>query len=255
MGDLRDLNVVEREAVRFLRDPIDAVQGNAHRTHSLIGAVVDAIRGEAANRGKLAPRVVIQLLNRASNDLRCASMLADVGYSAQAATLCASLMEAVLAAGYVAGDEAAARQWLGHKDARSTFEKVWPMVEARFRDYPKAVAKVYSVYTQLCMVKHVNPLIESKMGAEPGEEGVALTNGPDTSENAIRMSWFAVSQGCRMAALAITPAVDALVPLAEHERLGAGFVEVLEACKELDREAERRWAPEEAASRGEAPSS
>lgn len=62
---------------------------------------------------------------------------------------------------------------------------------------------MYSQYQQLCMPKHLNPIVERSRGYKLDGNAVQFKPGPDTSELAIRHGWYALERASRFANLAL----------------------------------------------------
>jgi hypothetical protein len=234
------LDAREREAKRILFVALDGPQRLVCSTHVLIGEVAMRIYQREENKRRFAARVCIQLLSRASNDLRCASGVVDYGYPAQAATICGSMYEAALAAAYIGGDEDLAREWLRHDDPTKNFRPTWELAAVIGNGDEEITKDVYSVYRSLCVPKHVNPLAASRMGVEMIEGVPFLRNGPDTSEFALYVSWDALVEGCRAVASALAYVAAALLDVPDRDALTPMIAGVLEHCRQL-REAIARW--------------
>jgi len=242
-----NLNAAERKANRILTAALDGPQRLAYSTHLLIGEVAVRIRQREGNQKRYAARVCIQLLHRASNDLRCASQVMFHGYPAQGATICASLYEAVLAAAYIGADEDLAREWLQHDDEKNKFRPVIELAAIIGKGDEGITAKVYSVYRSLCMPKHVNPVTEVLMGVELIEGVPFLRNGPDTSEFAIFISWRALVDSCRTVLFALDRVAKALLDATDIEALQAPLMSAAEHCHRLSVEFIARWGGEDKA--------
>ena len=217
----KDLYAAELAAQNLLTVALSGPQRLTNAAHLLIGDLVEALRAREGNRSKRSVHVVIQLLNRASNDLRCAAQIAHHGYSAQAATIVSSLYESALTAAYIGADEVLAYEWLGHENTHRSFRPAWDLATVIGGADEAKTKLVYAVYQGLCMPKHINPIVESQMGVEMIDGVPFLRNGPDTSEFARHVAFFSLVMGCRLIAFSIAHLVDALLDPVVGERFRA----------------------------------
>lgn len=61
----------------------------------------------------------------------------------------------------------------------------------------------YAAYSQLCMAKHLNPLLQATRGFRVEANRVLVVTGPDTSQESVSLAWFALEHS---AGLALTAA-------------------------------------------------
>ncbi len=151
--------------------------------------------------------VATKLLLRLSNDLRGIDLCAMHGYPAQACAICASAYEVAYAVGYIGDDEERARVWLDHRDPKWYPWKMRTMMldalaKMGVSDPDAQTVNEYRVYRQLCLAKHANPLFEGLYGVQVHEQTLVMANGPDTSEDAIRPTRFALQHGASAAVIA-----------------------------------------------------
>jgi len=201
-----------------------------------------------------ALHVVVKLLLRLSNDLRGTQILAMRGYPIQAASLVASMYEVAYTVAFIGDDEDLAQAWLDHDDPTTTFRNLWEMTHVVVAGLgilnPEARAKdSYRVYRQLCLAKHANPVLEGRFGVEMQGGVMVSSNGPDTSEEAIRIIWFTLQHAVSLSLVAMVSfwschlrrhcPSDILMPLGNAlEAVGA-------RRDELQARAVRRWGNEE----------
>ena len=141
--------------------------------------------------------VAAKLLLRLSNDIRAIHLLAVHGYPVQACSLGASAYETAFTIGYIGEDDQRAQTWLDHDDPKGVPWKVETMTRETFialgvPDPQTQVDRAYRVYRQCCMAKHGNPLLEGRFGLQVGDGRVVMSNGPDVSEQAVRVARFAL---------------------------------------------------------------
>ncbi len=61
----------------------------------------------------------------------------------------------------------------------------------------------YVAYSQLCMAKHLNPLLQATRGFRVEANRVLVVTGPDTSQESVRLSWFALEHSAGLALTAV----------------------------------------------------
>lgn len=175
---------------------------------NLAGETAEQVPDDDRRQTDWAMKVAGHLLLRVSDDLRSASIVARQGYPLQAASLVAGLWEMALSVVHVGTDRDRAIQWMEHMEPTST---PWrpkalckSLVERVQVPSPteEAQARLYRVYTQLCMAKHGHPQLQMQHvdTSEPGVIGVR--NGPDFSERALRTIAFALLHGARLTLIA-----------------------------------------------------
>ena len=144
----------------------------------------------------------------------------------------------------MAGDEGRAREWLSYEDPFRSFKPVKELVDdviGKGRG-TNGSESIYRVYRNLCVPKHVNPVLEQWLGADFSEGAPVLRNGPDTGEDAQSVAWYALENGSRTAAFALRIVVDGLLTQEAAKVLEPEFVSIHERCRELDLQTkERGW--------------
>jgi hypothetical protein len=146
------------------------------------------------------------LLQRLQNDLRCCRLLAEKGYPMQAASLAAGVYECWVNIAAIV-DEPAASRWLDHDKETASFGSIWDLTvgAATIFGKPEKAKFFYSQYQQLCMPKHLNPLVEKERGFRVSveEKKIQFQAGPDMSAIAIGHAWFSVERAARFAFMGI----------------------------------------------------
>ena len=158
-----------------------------------------------------AKAVRLLLLQRIQNDLRCCVILIERGYGLQAAALAAGIYEGwVTLANITTEDDA--RKWLGHDKENKSFGPIYPLTEQALQSVvgdSEQAHQTYRHYQQLCMAKHLNPIIERSRGYTVLENGgVQFGPGPDVSELGVAHSWFALERASRIAYFALLTMAD-----------------------------------------------
>jgi hypothetical protein len=153
-------------------------------------------------------RVALKLLLRLANDMHCAEELALRGYPLQAATLIASVYEVAFTIAFIGDDDRLAQQWVDHDDPTYPFRSAKEMTRRVFekREIPNIeiqTGKFFRVYRQLCLAKHANPLLQSRFGVDVRTDVVVHSNGPDTSERAVQVAWFALQHAAGLVCIAL----------------------------------------------------
>jgi len=189
---LAPLEEADARARELLRPRLELPMRLVVETYGFLGLLASRI---LATRIQTAARkVVAKLTMRVSNDLYCMATLAARGFPLQAATLGASAVEGALAAAFIRESEGRASKWIEHSDRRHSFESVPTMISDVIGDVRahETGSLAYQIYRELCMPKHTNPLVELRVGAEWRDDGVEFRNGLDLTENAIKVSFFAL---------------------------------------------------------------
>jgi hypothetical protein len=149
--------------------------------------------------------VRLLLLQRIQNDLRCCVILVDHGYPLQAVALATGIFEAWVTIANIETEDDAVK-WLSHDKESESFGPIRPLTQQALKKIggdAKYADKMYSQYRQLCMAKHLNPIVERSRGYELDSNTVRFLPGPDTSALAIRHGWYALERASRFANLAL----------------------------------------------------
>jgi hypothetical protein len=152
-----------------------------------------------------ATLVRLLLLQRIQNDLRVCMILVEHGYPLQALTQAAGIFEAWVTIANIKTEDDAAK-WLSHAKENESFGRIRPLTKQALENIDgdaKCADKMYFQYQQLCMPKHLNPIVERSRGYELDGNVVQFKPGPDTSELAIRHGWYALERASRFANLAL----------------------------------------------------
>jgi hypothetical protein len=170
--------------------------------------------------------VRLLLLQRIQNDLRCCVILVELGYAMQGASLAAGIFEAWVTLANIITHEDAVK-WLSHDSESKSFGKIRTLTDGALRNFSgdtRDLDKFYGQYQQLCMPKHLNPIVEKGRGYEFDGKSVRFRPGPDTSELAIRLGWFALERASRFAFMG-------LVTFADSERIPEHGIPDLDVCR------------------------
>jgi hypothetical protein len=182
---------VERAATE-LEEPLK----HANRVLDLISMVSRNDEGGPLSKGKLVRTL---LLHRMQNDLRCCLILAERGYPLQAASLAAGICEAWATIAAIKDDEAAHR-WLIHEKETQSFDSAKSLIREALQTMlgnREACDRLYAQYQQLCMPKHLNPMVERERGYELEGNEVRFQPGPNLGPKATATAWFALERATR----------------------------------------------------------
>lgn len=197
-----------------------------------------------------AKKVGVCLLTRISNDVRCASLLALRGYPLQALSLVPSTWEAAYTVAAIGSDDALAGEWISHEDPLRPFKPPRKLLLMGLRaighpEPERQAAVEYRVYSQLCMPKHSNPIVQKEFGFIEEDDAVLVSNGPDASEGSVRASWFALEHGSACAFIALA----AFVKDHASDEVRAEFEPVVldlgRRRKDLEDRAKKRWGTDD----------
>jgi hypothetical protein len=223
---MRSLGDEERQAVDSLDPELHRHAGLALRAFDAIGLAFE----RAAPEARQSRVVTTILLTRLANDLRCVALLALRGYPLQAATLVASMFEGAYAVAYIGGNDTRAQEWLNHDDPTTLCRPVRRLVLDVLAAVPipdaereAAAQRKYRDYGQLCLPKHLNPLLQRQHGLRREGADIALMVGPTTEPDAIRVAWFALEQAAGLAAFAASRFVQEHVPADPRSTGGASL--------------------------------
>jgi hypothetical protein len=157
---------------------------------------------EEGKRLSKAEIVRTLLLQRVIADLRCLVLVAELGYGIQAVAHATSVFEAWLTIEAVC-EEADASRWLSHTRKDVSFGQVKAMLRKVFATLPdkepgdreKLVDRHYDHYSELCMVKHLNPIVERARGYIRDGKELIFVHGPDIGETGLHHVFFALDSG------------------------------------------------------------
>lgn len=208
-GKGESLEVAERQAVAVLGAELSGHGSLTERAFNLIGVALSSLPEFPIRDIPPSQNVATTLLTRLSNDLRSAFLVAVRGYAIQSATLVSSMYEAAYAVAAIGSDDALANEWIDHQDPTRPpfkgFEQLTRdgLAKLRVPNPDEHAAIEYCVYRQLCMAKHGNPLMQKQHGYTIENGSVVIKNGPDLSEPAVRLAWFALEHAASLAFVAL----------------------------------------------------
>jgi hypothetical protein len=200
------------------------------------------LQANDAPREKLSKATMVRLLllQRIQNDLRGCVILVEHGYPLQAVTQAAGIFEAWVTVANIKTEGDAVR-WLSHAKENESFGRIRPLTQQALENIAgdaKNADKMYYQYQQLCMPKHLNPIVERSRGYDLDGSAIQFRPGPDTSELAIRHGWYALERASRFANLALVTIAHSQETFPE---LQLEFVAQQTALKALQDESVKRW--------------
>lgn len=247
------LGVAEREAFKKLETEVEDPMKLGMMAYNAIISSLASLGDIPLKKLRPSRRVTTSLLLRLANDLRCCALLSARGYPAQACSLAASAHEAMVTLVAIGSDDEAAIRWLEHDDPTQSFGKPWELTKSAMEKMaaegvemplgPLETAKrAYGDYQQMCMPKHLNPIFERSMGHEIHGERWAMFCGPDTSDTAIRTSWFALDRCVKLTLWAIMAFFRFQSPnRTPPEPVATQLREIVTAGERLTASVFRRW--------------
>lgn len=244
------LGETERQAQQHFNVELDNHLKLTEAAFNLVSEAVSQIPEQPVRNMAQSLKVSVALINRLSNDLRAATLLALLGYAIQAAEVVASLYEAAFTIAYIGSDEQLAQEWIDHDDPTRPFTDTRTMTRSGLAklavpDLEEQTSKQYLVYRQLCMVKHTNPLFQTQHGFQLVGGSVLAFNGPDTSEPAVRVAWFALEQSAALAFIALGSFISNHALPERRPELFDKLEDIGGGRKELNAMAIARWGSED----------
>lgn len=207
-GQHESLRLAEQDAVEMLKTELSKHLALTMKAFNLIGMAVDSLPEGPVLDVSQSRNTATTLLIRLSNDLRSAVLLAVRGYTLQASTLVASMYETAYTIAAIGPDDSFGDKWINHIDPTKAFGNVLELTRQGLTKlhHPdvEAQAKIeYRIYRQLCLAKHVNPLLQKQQGYRLEGTNIVAGNGPDLSEEAVRIGWFALEHAAGLSFVAL----------------------------------------------------
>lgn len=232
------ISALEMDAARALKRRLnDHIQVNSG-VYNVIGRVLNGAPDARLHDVTKARKVTTCLLVRIANDLRCIGLVSMRGYAEQACGIAASVYEAAFTVMAIGQNEGLAQEWFDHPDPNRPFRQVRELTRMAMRNLgipePERQAKRwYVAYSQLCMAKHMNPLLQATRGFRVEANRVLVTTGPDTSEGSVRLAWFALEHSAGFALTAAGFFGQQYVRKSEQRELATGSRDLHEAIGKL----------------------
>ena len=246
MAKRQSLPDAEKEAFKVLEPELSRHGKLTEDAFNLIGMTLGRVPEQRFRGIPLPQKVTTSLLIQLSNDLASSSILAFRGYAVQSVTIVSSMFETAYCIATIGSDHTMAQRWVDHDDPTRPFIKVKDMIIRGLKNFdhpdPKEQAEIeYRVYRQLCMAKHANPLFQMVHGYVFSRDEVIAMNGPNTSENFIRASWFALEHAAALSFIALMSFITNHLSVQENEDLLNQVVSIGDRRKELENLAKKRW--------------
>jgi hypothetical protein len=229
MTSEKSLGDSEREAHTTLMPQLKEHISATERSFNFIATVLNIAAGPPRERIQPALKASSMLMAQMLNHLRCSMLLSLRGYPAQVCVLTASIYEAAFAVMAIGSDDRVARKWLEHDDPNRSYEEIRKITKAglanviplsqssRKIDLERQTEVNYVVYRQLCWPKHLNPMFVQRYSRRDSGRG-ALFNGPDASDEGLKLASFALVNGAAFASSAGAVYLSAYVP--QEQRTG-----------------------------------
>ena len=141
--------------------------------------------------------IPLLLFSRLFSDLRAAQTLARNGYANQAAALAANAYEVSFELSYCVDTPGYGTIWAEHRIKEKTPSQRKKRVLETFKNMgvPNPKLRLESeerIYTQLCMMKHSNPISQAHFGYIRSNDKTQPYMGPDPFPRSLRLSGFAL---------------------------------------------------------------
>ncbi len=239
----------ERLVGEQLSSVLSAHSAVSERAFNTVGLVLAAAPELPHAEVSTSRKVSTVLMMRLSNDLRGVALLGLRGYSLQAAALAASVFEVAHCVAYIGDDDSRADAWGSHADPTKPVRSVRSLTEDVAKvfgadDPSKTADAPYRVYRQLCLAKHSNPLLQKHHGHYVNDEAVVATNGPDASEESVRVTRFALEHATRFALLSLAVFLHHHVPEGRQSLLANRLRQVLQELNALAKAAIAEYGQE-----------
>ncbi len=207
---------LESDAIAKVRGELGRPLNATIRAFNLISEVVQLgpPGGKLSNPTKLR----LLLLQRIATDLRCCTILAERGYGVQAAASASSVFEGWVTLSAIR-DEKAAIKWASHQREDVSFGQIKKLTTAAVesmvddaKDVERLAGQHYDHYRQLCMAKHLNPIVERNRGFIRKGKQIEFVHGPDLSKQGLWHILFAIHSSARFAMMGLWTFISAEGP-------------------------------------------
>jgi hypothetical protein len=248
----KSLGDSEREAHTVLAPQLKEHISATERSLNLIATALNIAAGPPRARIQPALKATSMLMAQMLNHLRCSMLLSLRGYSAQVCVLTASIYEAAFAVMAIGSDDQVATKWLEHDDPNRSYGEIRRITKAglvnviRLSPAPDKIdlewqtEMNYVVYRQLCWAKHLNPMFVRQYSRRDSGRG-PLFNGPDASEEGLKLASFALGHGAAHAASACAVYFSAYVPSELRTDLIRDWTQLSRDLSSLRERSLKRW--------------
>lgn len=245
----KTLEEVETESHTALNSELADSRIFLNAVVELVGKSAQSLRNEDLAVQNSATRVAVLLGIRLINDARGVSLLARIGYGMQAASLASSIYEIAHTLAYIGADNALANQWFDHDKVLSTpFGDILKVTKGGLKKLgipEQSAFGEYQVYSQLCMAKHGNPLLQQQHGLKVSNETVTPQTGPDTSDDSIRLCRFAMEMSGSSILIALQSFISNHAPEEARPNLQSYHHLLQQEFVKLRQSAIKRWGKED----------
>jgi len=217
------------------------------RAYDLAASTLESIPRQRLVTVPKSRRVASSLLACLMNDVRCVEIIVSRGYAIQGVSLGAPIYETAFTIAYIGGNDDLAQMWIDHDNPTRPFRDARTLTKVGLANLgipnPEGQAKTeYRVYQQMCMAKHATPRLQMEHSIKVSNKTVEIFSGPETSEAAIRASWFALNHSAALiAVVAAYSIIKNHVPDEKRPPLVNEFHVIGTLRKRLEQRAKERW--------------
>lgn len=242
---MTNIEEAEREALKIFEKELKEHNNHCEKVLELMTKVINQLPEKKLDNMPKSRKVALKLLTKIFNDLRCAVMLANHGYSVQSFSLAASIYEAAFTIVYTDKNETLAQQWLEYDNPCKPFRNTKKMTEEVFNKLgcPEKANIYYNGYRQLCWAKHQNPLYQQSRNRS--HDGIDLRNGPDISETSVQDAWFVIMLASAYILFAMTSFTFNHVPEKQSYAFAREIGELGKEREELASRYQQKWNPQD----------
>lgn len=245
----KSLEEAEKEATALLNEELDAHLNTSQFAYNLISLAINSFPMMKLSEVPNSLKVVVSLLVKISNDIRCVSLISSRGYPIQAAAIVASMYESSFMIAYVGNNEERAMRWIEHDNPKKLFINLYDLTKEAIKslnvkDVDIVTEKEYLDYRQLCMVKHSNPLFQMEHGYRLEDNIFFAINGPEHSEESNRVSWFVLERSINYVLISLGSFINNHLVSYDIKGLVEGYQQLTKQYQTLNHLAIERWGTE-----------
>lgn len=149
-------------------------------------------------------QIAINLLVRIYNELSAVLLVCQNGFPLQAYAPASVIYEASWTVAAIGDNNEAAAKWFNHDSDKKSFDRVLALTTAGVKNLsgkyvPIDADKNYSVYSDLCMAKHLNPMVQQYEGFTTNTDTGMMTfqYGPKVTKRTVKQAWWVMSSTVR----------------------------------------------------------
>lgn len=163
---------------------------------------LNRIASEDNDRLGPVARLQMVIFARLQGDLRVCEWAASTGYALQAMTMASAIHEVAYALIYLGDSDARAKEWIEHEKMHKQYPECGhrAVIDHAGKYFDLSDVKKrqeYSIYQQLCLAKHGNPLIQREYGVVETPEAMMVQQLPYYSARTLRFARFAIFHAVR----------------------------------------------------------